>query len=81
MLSNLLYLLVLILGFPTGLLLAKICKDEIKAWKKTLFIMSGVSLILIVVVAFLNFTYKIPVIISLFFIIITCLTVGWKGNS
>jgi len=66
-------------GFPAGLLLAKLCKDEIKKWRKRLFIMSGASLLLIVVVSFLNFEYKLPVIISLFFIIITCLTVVWKS--
>lgn len=80
MLTNLFYLLVLLLGFPAGLLLAYLCKDEIKAWKRTLFIMSGISLLLIVVVSFLNFEYKLPVIISLFFIIITCLTIIWKSK-
>lgn len=80
MLSNLLYLILLLVGFPTGLLLAYLCKDEIKAWKKRLFILSAISLICIVVVSFLNFEYKLPVIISLFFIIIVCLTIVWKGH-
>ncbi len=79
MLTNLFYLLLMLAGFPAGLLLAKLCKDEIKKWRKRLFIMSGASLLLIVVVSFLNFEYKLPVIISLFFIIITCLTVVWKS--
>jgi len=80
MLSNLFYLILLLVGFPTGLLLAYLCKDEIKAWKKRLFILSAISLISIVVVSFLNFEYKLPVIISLFFIIIVCLTIVWKGH-
>jgi len=80
MLSNLFYLILLLVGFPTGLLLAYLCKDEIKAWKERLFILSAISLISIVVVSFLNFEYKLPVIISLFFIIIVCLTVVWKGH-
>ena len=79
MLSNLLYLILLLVGFPAGLLLAYLCKDELKTWKKRLFIMSCISLLLIVVVSFLNFEYKLPVIISLFFIIIVCLTVIWKS--
>jgi hypothetical protein len=78
--ENLFYLLLLIMGFPAGLLLAYLCKDEIKKWRKTLFVMSGVALFLIVVVSFLTFEYKLPAIISLFFIIITCLTIVWKGN-
>jgi len=80
MTQNIFYLLLLLVGFPVGLLLAKICKDEIKAWKKTLFIISGIFLLLIIVISFLNFTYKLPVMISLFFIIITCLTISWKSN-
>lgn len=80
MLTNLFYLLLLLIGFPAGLLLAHLCKDEIKAWKKRLFIMSCISLLLIVVISFLNFEYKLPVIITLFFIIIVCLTIVWKGH-
>ena len=80
MLTNLLYLVLLLVGFPAGLLLAYLCKDEIKAWKKRLFILSAISLISIVVVSFLNFEYKLPVIISLFFIIIVCLTIVWKSH-
>jgi len=80
MLTNLFYLVLLLVGFPVGLLLAYLCKDELKAWKKRLFIMSIISLLLIVVVSFLNFEYKLPVIISLFFIIIVCLTIVWKGH-
>jgi len=81
MLTNLFYLLLLLIGFPAGLFLARICKEEIKAWKKRLFIMSGISLLLIIVVSFLSFEYKLPVIISLFFIIITCLTIVWKSHN
>ena len=80
MLSNLLYSILLLVGFPVGLLLAYLCKDELKIWKKRLFILSAISLISIIVVSFLNFEYKLPVIISLFFIIIVCLTIVWKGH-
>jgi predicted Na+-dependent transporter len=78
--KNLLYLLLLLAGFPVGLLLAYICKEEVKAWKKRLSILSGISLLLIVVVSFLSFEYKLPVIISLFFITIVCWTIIWKGS-
>lgn len=83
MIQNLYYLLLLLAGFPTGLILAKLCKDEIKKWRKRLFIMIISSLILAVVVSFVSFEsfiYKFPVIISLFFIIIVCLTIIWKSH-
>ena len=79
MLQNLLYLLILVIGFPVGIFLAKLCKEEIDNWRKRLFIISVISLIAIVAMIFVDFLYKIPVIISLFFIIIVCLTINWKG--
>ena len=79
MLQNLLYLLLLVIGFPFGLLLANLCKEELKAWRTRLFMISVICLIGVVAIAFTSFLYKIPVIISLFFIIIVCLTINWKG--
>ena len=32
MIQNLYYLLLLLAGFPTGLILAKLCKEELKKW-------------------------------------------------
>jgi len=78
MLQNLLYLLLLVIGFPVGLFLAKLCKEELNAWRTRLFIISVICLIGVVVIAFTDFLYKIPIIISLFFIIIVCLTINWK---
>ena len=83
MLTNLLYLLLLIAGFPVGLFLAKLCKEEIKAWRKRLFIISIVCLLLSIIISFISITlyvYKLPTIVSLFFIIITCLTIIWKSH-
>jgi len=83
MIQNLYYLLLLLAGFPAGLILAKLCKDEIKNWRKRLFIISIISLILAVAVSFIPFDifiYKFPVIVSLFFIIIACLTIVWKSH-
>jgi len=82
MLTNLYYLLLLLTGFPTGLLLAKLCKEEIKNWRKRLFIISVLSLILAIVISFVSFeiyVYKFPAIISLFFMIIVCEVIIWKG--
>lgn len=83
MLTNLIYLLVLLAGFPAGLILARMCNDEIKAWRKTLVIISVICLILAIAISFLPLTifqYKLPVIIALFFIIITSLTIVWKSH-
>ena len=82
MLTNLYYLVLLLVGFPVGLFLAKLCKEEIKVWRKRLIIISILSLIFAVLVSFIPFTiylYKFPTIISLFFIIIVCLTIIWKS--
>ena len=82
MLTNLYYLLLLVTGFPIGLFLAKLCKEEIKTWRKRLFIISVVCLLLTIIVSFIPITlylYKFPTIISLFFIIIVCLTIVWKS--
>ena len=77
-------MLILVIGFPVGLILAKMCKDEIKSWRKRLIIISIICLIGAIVTSFipyLIFKYKLPVIIALFFIIITCLTIVWKSHS
>ena len=84
MLTNLIYIIILVLGFPAGLILAKMCKDEIRAWRKKLVMISFIFLILAVAVSFLPysiFEYKFPVIIALFFMIITNLTIVWKSHK
>jgi hypothetical protein len=81
MLQNLFYILILILGFPSGLILAHYCKDEIKNWEKRFSAIVVISVILSVIISFINFNYKFPVIISLFFIAITSLTIIWKSLS
>jgi len=80
MLQNLLYIILLIIGFPAGLFLAKLCKEELKAWRKRLIIISVICFVFIIRFVFLDFLYKIPIIITLFFIIIVCLTIIWKEN-
>ncbi len=80
MIEKLFYLLLLLAGFPTGLLLAKLCKEELKQWRKRLLVMSIISTIFILLLSFLKFEYKFPATISLFFIIIVCLTIIWKSK-
>lgn len=79
MLTNLFYIIILVLGFPVGIILAKLCKDEIKKWRKRLKIISAICFILALGLIFTDFDYKISVIVTLFFIIITNLTVIWKS--
>jgi len=79
MLEVLFYILILVAGFPAGLILANFCKDEIRAWRKRLIIISVICLIIAIIIGFSNFTYKIPVIITLIFIAITDFTILWKS--
>jgi len=83
MLNNLFYLLILVFGFFVGIFLSKICRDEIIVWRKRLLIMSVISFVLIVVVFLIPshiYEYKLPTIITLFFIIVVDLTVVWKSQ-
>jgi|TARA_B100001971_G_C18169573_1_gene526285 uncharacterized membrane protein YoaK (UPF0700 family) len=84
MLTNLSYILLLVAGFFVGIILSRLCKDEIKKWRKRLFIMSVISFVLVIIVSFIPFgtyKYKIPTIITLFFIIIVNLTISWKSHD
>jgi uncharacterized protein HemY len=80
MINLILYAVLLILGIPSGLYLAKICKDEIKKWRKRMVFISVLCFILIFILLFINFEYKIPYIMGLCFIIITFLTIVFKSS-
>jgi len=80
MFKEFLYFAIVILGIPAGLLISKLCKDEIKSWRKRLISMGIISLVGGVVVFFTSFEYKIPVVISLFFIIIFCFVIILKNR-
>jgi len=81
MIKELLYLLIIIVGIPAGLILAKLTKDEIKIWKKRLIIIIIASIIISIALLLTTFEYKIPIIITLGFIILTCLTIIWKSKK
>ena len=80
MLTILFYIIILIAAIPTALILSRMCRDEIKSWRKRLMIMSIICLILSIMLAIIDFKYKIPIIITLFFIIITNLTIIWESK-
>jgi len=77
--KNLFYILLLLAGFPAGYLLAYLCRDETKAWRKRMFILAILSLITAIAVSFTSFEYKFPVILTCFFIAILSLTIIYKS--
>ena len=79
--QNLLYVLILILGFPAGYLLAWLARDELVAGRKWFFALAAVSLIAVIVISFTGLLLKLPAILCLFFIIIISLTAVWKSHD
>jgi hypothetical protein len=77
--KNLLYVLILLLGFPVGIYLSKICKEEIVKWRWRLVALSVISLIVGIIVGLSELAYKLPIIMSLFFVIIMFLVIVWKS--
>jgi len=80
MLQNLLYVLLLLAGFPAGIALAKLCKDELKKWKNRFIIIAGISLLLALSISFSNFEFKLAIIMTSFFMVITSITIVWKSH-
>ena len=78
MLKEVLYLIILLLAIPTGLLLGWLCSDEIKNWRKRLIIGIVSCLLLIIILGLIDFQDKIPVLLGLGFIVITSLTIYIK---
>ncbi len=72
------YLILLLTTIPTGLILKKLCRDEIGNWIGRFKLLGLVCFILSLIFLYSNFEYKIPVIFSLFFIIITMIVLIWK---
>ena len=81
--QNLLYVLILILAFPVGYLLAWLARDELVTWKKWYILLAVVSVIAAIPVAFLQSLslIKLPVILTLFFIAIISLMAVWKSHD
>jgi hypothetical protein len=64
----------------SGIILSKLCKEEIKSWIKRLYIIiiiSAISCIITVFLPILNL-YKIPIILTLIFVILMFLTIILK---
>ena len=79
MIEVLFYFGMLLLGIPSGLFLVRLCRDEIQKWTGRLKFMIGVCIILGLGLIFSSFTYKIPTIVSLLFVIIVNLVILKKS--
>jgi len=77
----LLSVIIIILAFPVGYLLAWVAKDELAPGRKWFLLTAGVSVIGSIILAVINFAYKIPSILTLLFIIILCLMAVWKSKD
>ncbi|MAG61364.1 hypothetical protein CMI43_00900 [Candidatus Pacearchaeota archaeon] len=70
----LIYIIIILLAIPTGLFLAKLCEEELNDWKLRFKIMIIISFILSIGIYFSSLEYKISIMVSLLFIIMTLLT-------
>ncbi|MBS3080005.1 hypothetical protein J4221_00885 [Candidatus Pacearchaeota archaeon] len=75
MLKEVLYIIVIFLGIVNGLILSRLCKDEIKKWNKRFQYIAVASLIAAIVIYLTDFNYKIPVIVALLFMTLTSITI------
>lgn len=80
MVKEIVYMLIIFLAIPAAFILYGVSSEEIKSWRKRLFIISIICFIAIIGLAFTGFEYKIPIIITLFFIILTNLTLVWRSK-
>jgi len=78
MVKELIYLIIILFGIPVGLFLAKTCKEEIKAWNKRLKILIICCFLIGIFLFFVDFQYKIPIIITLSWMTITFLIIIFR---
>ena len=80
MIQNILYALLLIAGFPAGLYIANLTKEELKNWKTRFIAIIIIFFIIAISILFTSFEFKVPIVITLFFGIIVFLTLIWKSK-
>lgn len=73
--KDMLYFIILLSAIPNGVILFNLCRDEVKSWIKRLYLMIIVCFVLMALVVFMSISEKIPVILSLLFIIMTNFTI------
>ncbi|MAG02842.1 hypothetical protein CMI42_05890 [Candidatus Pacearchaeota archaeon] len=79
MIKEMIFILIILAGVFNGKILAIMCKDELKLWRKRFFYVAIVCLFLVVGVYFSSFELRIPVIVVLLFMVVTGLVV-WKSK-
>jgi hypothetical protein len=75
------YIIILVLAFPIGYLLAYLARDELIAGRKWFLLLEGVSLIILLVIASVNFSMKIPAMLTLLFLMIISMMAYWKSKD
>lgn len=77
--QNLLYILILVAGFPAGYLLAWLARDELLSGRKWFILLGLLSLAVMLGVLMININTNISVILTLGFIAIICFVALWKS--
>ena len=80
MIDKILFAMIVLAGIPVGLFLSSLCKEELRSWKKRFIYLSIISFIFSLLLFFTNFEFKIPIIITLFFIKSILLTIVFKSD-
>lgn len=76
--KNILLIGILLLAFPAGYLLAWLARDELLAGRKWFLALAIFSILAAIPVAY-YVSFRLPVILTLFFIAIICLIAIWKS--
>ncbi len=78
MIKTIFQIIIIFLAIPSGIFLSKICSDELHSWKNRLKIIAIFSTILLAGIFLIDFNYKIPIIVSLSFLIILTSTILYR---
>ncbi len=73
------YIIVLLAAFLVGYLLAWLAREELVPGRKWFILLAVSSLIGAVVVSLIDFSFKFPSVLTLFFLIIISLMAVWKS--
>jgi hypothetical protein len=74
-----LYIAIFLAAFLTGYLLAWLSRDELVYGRKWFMLLIVVSLISLAGILFMEFPFKIPSVLALFFLLIISLIAIWKS--
>lgn len=74
-------IIILLSAFPVGLLLAWLTKEELKDGRKWFLVLAILFIIAATFLSFINFSEKIPAILTLFYISIVSLISVYKSHD